>query len=293
MDIRVLKYFLTVAKEQSISRAAEVLLMTQPPLSRQLLDLETELGKKLFVRSSRRITLTEEGRILRKHAEEIIELTEKAKAEISSLDNDITGEINIAAGETEHFRKLARAAVCLQKEHPKIKVNIFSGNYSDIIDKIDGGLVDFGVMIGVSDIEKYDYLRLPEKDRWGLLITKSHPLGQKTSISPEDINTLPLIVSRQSIANREFISWLKKDGAQLNIVGTYNLLYNAAILAEEGAGGVLCLRGIVPQYSGSKLQFIPLSPEFETSVVLVWKKQRDHSKAAQKFLDLLQKDIIK
>lgn len=291
MDIRVLKYFLTVAKEQSISRAAEVLHISQPPLSRQLQDLETELGKKLFLRGSRKITLTEEGRILRRHAEEIIELTEKAKAEITAFENDLTGEIHIAAGETKHFRILAKTAAQLQKKHPKITVNLFSGNYRDIIDKIDGGLVDFGVMIGVSDIDKYDYLRLPEKDRWGLLIAKSHPLSEKAYISPEDISILPLIISRQSLENREFIHWLKKDGEHLHVIGTYNLLYNATLLAEEGDGGVLCLEGIIPQYDDSKLRFVPLSPTFETSVVLVWKKQKEHSRAAQHFLELLLQNI--
>lgn len=291
MDIRVLQYFLAVAREESITKAAKVLHISQPPLSRQLKDLEDELGKQLLIRGNRKITLTEEGLILRKRAEEIIRLAEKTKYEVRTLNNSISGEIYIGGGETEGFRLIAQAAQRLRSAHPRIHFHLFSGNSADVSDRLDNGLLDFGVLIEPADVAKYDFVRLPAKDRWGLLLRRDHPLAKKNGISPEDLQGLPLIVSRQSLAHNELSGWLGKQFESLDIVATYNLLYNAALMAEENVGCVLCLERIIQEYEDSPLRFLPLIPKVEAGLALVWKKYQVFSKAAEEFLTLLNKEI--
>lgn len=291
MDIRVLKYFLTVAREESISRAAEALHMTQPPLSRQLKDLEEELGKQLLIRGSRKITLTEEGVILRKRAEEMVELFEKTKAEVISSNERITGDIYIGGGESEGFRIISKAADKVRQKHPDIHYHLFSGNADDVSERLDNGLLDFGVLIEPADIKKYDFIKLPAKEQWGLLIRKEHPLAKKESISPSDLQSIPLIASRQSIAHNELSGWLGKEYESLNIVTTYNLLYNASLMVEENVGCALCLNHIIPEYENSRLCFRPLEPKVEVGVNLVWKKYQVFSKAAEIFLKTLQNEI--
>lgn len=199
MDIRVLQYFLAVAREASITKAAESLNMTQPPLSRQLKELEGELGKQLLIRGNRRVTLTEEGMILRKRAEEMVELMEKTKAEVSSSGENIGGEIYIGGGETKGIRLIAKVAEKIQRKHPDISYHLFSGNADDVTERLDRGLLDFGILIEPADIKKYDFIRLPTKDRWGLLMRKDYPLAEKTTIQPEDLQGLPLIASEWSV----------------------------------------------------------------------------------------------
>lgn len=286
MEIRVLKYFLAVAKEQSISRAAEVLHMTQPPLSRQIADLEGELGKKLFIRGGRYLTLTEEGRYLKKQAEEILALSERTAKAIRAIDNEIIGDVRIAAGETTRFQYIGKAAKQLQQIHPGITFSLFSGNYEDVVDKLDSGLADFGLLIGTSGVEKYNYIRLPDKDRWGLLIRRDHPYAQKDCICAEDIRELSLIMSRQALETNEFVGWLKGSVEQLRVVSTYNLLFNAAEMAKAVSGSVLCLDGLHASYDGNELTFIPLYPTLETAVCLVWSKRHTLSKPAAAFLDV-------
>lgn len=290
MDIRVLRYFLAVAREESITKAADVLHMTQPPLSRQLKDLEDELGKQLLIRGNRKVTLTEEGLILRKRAEEIIELAEKTKYEVRSSNNSISGDIYIGGGETKGFRLIAHVAERLRSTHPNIRFHLFSGNAEDVSDRLDKGLLDFGVFIEPADVSKYDFIRLPAKDRWGLLLRRDHPLAQKDGIAPEDLQGLPLIVSRQSLAHNELSGWLGKQFESLDIAATYNLLYNAALMAEENVGCLLCLEHIIPEYENSPLRFLPLIPKVEAGLALVWKKYQIFSKAAEVFLTLLDKE---
>ncbi|MDE6123772.1 MAG: LysR family transcriptional regulator [Eubacterium sp.] len=291
MDIRVLKYFLTVAREKSISKAAETLHMTQPPLSRQLKDLEDELGKQLLIRGSRKITLTEEGIILRKRAEEMVELFEKTKAEVSASNDSIAGDIYIGGGESEGFRIISRGAERVRQKHPGVHYHLFSGNADDVSERLDNGLLDFGVLIEPADIKKYDFIKLPAKEQWGLLMRKNHPLAKKNSISPLDLQNIPLIASRQSMAHNELSGWLGREYESLNIVATYNLLYNASLMAEENVGCALCLNNIVREYEGSSLCFRPLEPKVEVGLNLVWKKYQVFSKAAELFLQTLQEEI--
>lgn len=291
MDIRVLQYFLAVAREANITKAAESLNMTQPPLSRQLKELEDELGKQLFIRGSRGITLTEEGMILRKRAEEMVALMEKTKTEISSSGENIHGEIYIGGGETEGIRLIAKTAEKLRRKHPNISYYLFSGNSDDVTERLDKGLLDFGILIEPADIKKYDFIKLPTKDRWGLLMRRDHPLAKKTGITPDDLQGLPLIASRQSIAHNELSGWLGKQYDSLHIVTTYNLLHNASLMVEENVGCALCLDHIIPEYKNSPLCFRPLKPQIEVGLDIVWKKYQVFTKPASLFLNMLQEEI--
>lgn len=291
MDIRVLQYFLAVAREASITKAAESLNMTQPPLSRQLKELEEELGKQLFIRGSRRITLTEEGMILRKRAEEILELMEKTKIEISASSENISGEIYIGGGETEGIRLIAKTAEKIRRKYPGISYHLFSGNAEDVTERLDRGLLDFGILIEPADIKKYDFIKLPAKDRWGLLMRRDHPLAAKSGIEPEDLQGLPLIASRQSLAHNELSGWLGKQYESLQIVTTYNLIYNASLMVEEKVGCALCLDHIIPEYENSPLCFRPLKPLIEVGLDIVWKKYQVLTKSAALFLNALQEEI--
>ena len=236
MDVRVLRYFLAVAREQTISGAAEVLHMTQPPLSKQLRELEEELGKQLFYRGKRRITLTKEGMLLRKRAEEIVSLVEKTKAEVSASDEQITGDIHIGGGETESMRPIAQAVEQVQQRHPGLCVHFFSGDGYDVAERLDRGLIDFGTLIEPVEVGKYDSLRLPRPDVWGLLLRWDHPLARQAVVRPEDLADLPLIVSRQMVGENGLSGWLGYDYEKLHIVSTGNLVNNLILLVEEGVG---------------------------------------------------------
>ncbi len=291
MDIRVLQYFLAVAREENITKAAEVLHMTQPPLSRQLKDLENELGKQLFVRENRKITLTEEGMILRRRAEEMVALMEKTKAEISLSSQSVTGNIYIGGGETEGFRLVSKVAEKVRLKHPGIQYHLFSGNADDVAERLDRGLLDFGILIEPVDLKKYDFIKLPTRNQWGLLMRRDHFLAGKESILPSDLLGIPLIASRQSIAHNELSGWLRKEYESLNIAATYNLLYNASLMVEENVGCALCLDGIIPEYKNSPLCFRPLAPKIEVGLDIVWKKYQIFTRAAEVFLEILQEEV--
>lgn len=291
MEIRVLKYFLAVAREQNISAAAESLFLSQPTLSRQLKELEEELGKQLFIRGSRKITLTEEGLLLRKRAEEIVELLDKTEKELLGSDEQVSGEIYIGAGETDGLRLIAKAAKKLQEQYPQITYRIVSGDAVDITERLDKGLIDFALLLEPVDISKYSYLKFPVKDVWGVLMRRDCPLAKKKSISPKDLQDMPLIVSRQAVDGSELTQWLKSDNEQLNIVSTYNLVYNASLMVDEGLGVALCLDKIINVSGDSSLCFRPLKPRLEVGMSLVWKKYQVFSKAAEKFILKMQEGI--
>ena len=291
MDIRVLQYFLAVAREESITRAAERLRMTQPPLSRQLKDLEDELGKQLLIRGSKKVTLTEDGMLLRKRAEELVDLMEKTKAELTSSNENINGDIHIGCGETEAISFLAQAAWDLQQKHPLIHYHIYSGDAERVMERLDKGLIDFGLLVGPVDVNKYDYIRLPLKDRWGVLMRKDNPLAEKESITAEDLWDKPLIISHQTSINSEMFSWLKTDITKLNIVATYDLVYNASQFVKKGFGYVIALDKLINTTGDSSLCFRPLYPILEAGLCIVWKKYQVFSKASNAFLQQLQKEL--
>ena len=288
MDIRVLQYFLAVAREESITKAAETLRMTQPPLSRQLKDLEEELGKQLLIRGSKKVTLTEDGMLLRKRAEELVALMKKTKDELTSSDENINGEIYIGCGETEAISFLAQVAQNLQKKHPLIHYHIYSGDAERVMEKLDKGLIDFGFLVGHTDISKYDHIQLPMKDTWGVLMCKDSPLAEKESISAEDLWDKPLIISHQTSMNNEMFSWLKADISKLNIVATYDLIYNAAQFVKKGFGYVIALDKLINTTGDSNLCFRPLFPVLEAELCIVWKKYQVLSRASNTFVKQLQ-----
>ena len=293
MEFRVLQYFLAIAREETISKAAESLHITQPTLSRQMKGLEEQLGKQLFIRGNRKINLTEEGILLRQRAEEIISLVEKTESEIMHSDTTISGDIYIGSGETEGMRILAKVIDTCHKEYPKIKFHLYSGNSQDVVEKIENGLIDFGVLIEPADISKYDFIKSPVKDKWGVLMRKDSPIASLKSITADTLKKLPLICSSQEIVKNEISGWLNDDYNKLNIVATYNLIYNASLLVEEGSGYALGLDKLINTSGNSKLCFIPLEPKLEVGLTLIWKKYHLFSKAASYFLNQLRKEINK
>lgn len=288
MEIRVLKYFLAVAREQSISGAAKSLHISQPTLSRQIRDLEEELGRTLFIRGNHRITLTEEGMILRKRAEEMTELIRLTENEIALADRGIAGEVRIAAGETDGIRLIAGVIRQLDGDYPLIKYYLVSGNYSFVTEQLDKGLADFGLVFGDAGHDRYEHFLLPVKDVWGVLMPKSSELAEKKYITAADLAGKPLIISEELSKNGAFADLLGSDIRDLNIKATYNLATNAMILADEGIGYVLCFDRLFNLSGRSRLCFRPIYPAAETSMQVVWKKYRTHTKAAAKFLEALQ-----
>lgn len=289
MEIRVLRYFLAVAREGSITAAANYLHLTQPTLSRQLKDLEEELGQSLLIRKSHRVTLTPEGMLLRKRAEEIIAMVDKTQSEFVSLGNTVSGDVYIGGGETRVMGEIAAVIRDIQEAFPAIHFHLYSGNAQDVTERLDKGLLDFGVLIQPADLSRYQSLQLKGKDQWGVLMPKDSPLAAKKAIYKKDLLDLPLICSRQAIARHisgnAFSDWFGEDFERLNIVGTFNLIYNAALLVEAGAGYAISLDGLTDTSRDSALCFRPLSPRLESRLAIVWKKDQVFSPAAQLFLD--------
>lgn len=291
MELRVLRYFLAVAREENITGAAKSLHVTQPTLSKQLMELEEELGKKLFLRGNRKITLTEEGMFFRKSAQEIIDLMSKMETEFIRADEVISGDIYIGGGETDAMRLIAKTVKNLYEEYPHIRYHLFSGNADDVTERLDKGLLDFGVLIEPADIKKYDYIKLPTIDTWGVLMKKDSPLAVFDSIKPENLWNVPLLCSRQTLVKNEISGWLRDDYDKLNIVATYNLIYNASLMVDEGIGYALCLDKLVNTTGFSSLCFRPLEPKLESNLNIVWKKYQVFSKAAEKFIERLRKEV--
>ena len=286
MDIRVLRYFLTVAREESFSRAADALYLSQPTLSRQIREMEEELGVQLLVRTNRNVRLTQEGQRLRRRAQEIVDLMDKTQEEFASPEGEVAGEIAIGCGETQIMREVAKVAIPLQHEHPGIHFNLYSANADDVSEKLDQGLLDFGLMFEPFDMRKYDTLVLPFFDTVGFLMQDSHPLAKKNSIRMEDVTGIPLIMPRQghaispsaSIMNRDF------DLSRLNVVCYYNLLFNAAVMVEQGMGIAFCLDHLAETTEHTGLTFRPVYPPMVNRLRLAWKKYQIFSPATELFL---------
>ena len=289
MELRVLKYFITIANEQNISRAAQIIHITQPTLSRQIIELEEELGVQLFERNrqNRKFILTDEGVRFYNYAVQITELSEKTVEEFKSNSSQISGKIYIGAGETKSLASLAQAFKKIRESHPKIEISLFSGDASIICERLDRGLCDFAVFIGFKNVEKYNHLTLPQKDRWGLLTRKDNPLAKYKSIKKGNLleHYEPLFVSAQASRHRELLNWFGGSMEKYNITGTYNLIYNAGIFARENIASCISLEGLTDISSESPLCFIPLEPAIYSEVYLAWKKDRELSKAAKVLLE--------
>lgn len=285
MDLRVINYFLTVAREKTISKAAEVLHLSQPALSKQLKELEEELGVTLFERGNRSITLTEAGFYLENRGKEILALVETTTTNL--LKNEmISGEISIGGGETQAFDYVANYLYELREKHPDINVHLYSGNADDVLEKVDKGLLDFGLVIDPVEKQKYEYLRLPLADFWGILVNDSNPLQSLKKVTPNDIQHTPLLISNQSRVDNQLAEWFGGNLNNFNVIGTYNLLYNASLLVKKNLASALCIEGII-NTADTNLTFIPFSPPLSATISIVWKKNQVFSNASSELLTLL------
>ena len=290
MELIQMKYFLAVAREESISKAADFLYITQPSLTRQIQKMEKEVGQPLFTRG-KKMRLTEAGQLLRRRAEEILSLYEKTERELICPQASIGGDVYIGGGETRAMKYLLDAAQKMREHFPNIKLHIHSGDIADVCEHIDKGLLDFGLVIEPADLSRYESLRLPYCEVWGLLMEKTHPLAAKESISPQDLRGIPLIQSRHSLLRSNVTEWYRSVSEELNVVATYNLIYNAALMTQSGIGCVLSIDGLVNTTGESKLCFRPLTPPVTAHVDVIWKKYQLFSQAAQIFLQFLREEL--
>lgn len=287
LEFRTLKYFLTVAREENITRAATLLHLTQPTLSRQLIQLEEELGVKLFRRSQHHIILTEAGMLLRRRAQEIVELTEKTAQELRP-DKEIVGKISIGSGDLKSMSFLAEMLSEFHIQYPKVRYEIYSGNSDGIKERIEQGLLDIGLLLEPVEISKYEILRLPLKERWGIFVREDSPLAQKESVFPEDLVDSPLILASRELMQRELLRWFGPYGDRLWVVASGNLPYNLLQLAKKGLGVFI---SIELDYSCEGVRFVPLSPSLESANVLAWKKAETFSLEMDAFFEFVQKYI--
>lgn len=288
MEIRVLRYFLETAREGNMSRAAERLFVSQPTMSKQLKELERELGTKLFVRSNYSIKLTEAGMLLRDRAEDIISLVDKTEAEFKSLEEMKSGDIYIGAPESESMRIFAEAVHDLQKQHPGIRCNIYSGNLEDVCAKLDKGLLDLAIVMSYVDLEKYNYIAMNTEDKWGVVMRRDDPLADKESFTVSELVGLPLICSRQW-AVHELPMWLGAKARDLNVVATYNLAFNGSVMAKTGLGYEITLDRLIDTGNDSELVFIPLSDAPKTEMYVVWRKYQTFTPIAELLVEELKK----
>lgn len=288
MDLRVLQYFLTIAREENITKAAAILHVTQPTLSRQLMQLENELGAKLFTRSNHNIVLTDAGMLFRRRAQEILSLAEKTMQELNS-DDDLSGEINIGSGELMSFSYFAEIISGFQKKHPLVTFDLYSGNADSIKERVDRGLIDIGLLLSPVDIGKYDFLELPGDEVWGVYVGEKHPLAEKSGVTPEDLWGEKIMMTSRNIVQNVIAGWFGSDYENLNVIGTFNLLNNAAFMAKQNDIAVMSIR-LNSDYSG--LRFIPLSPPLNARTVLVWKKNQTEARAFRAFLEFAKKYVL-
>ena len=269
-----------------MTRAAERLFISQPTMSKQLKELENELGAKLFIRSNYSIRLTEAGLLLRDRAEDILSLVAKTEAEFKSLEETNSGDIFVGAPESEAMSLFAEAVHTLQKNYPRIRCNIYSGNLSDVCERLDKGLLDFAIVMSYVDLSKYNYLELPIKDTWGILMRKDDPLAGKSSFAASDLDKLPLICSRQWI-DQESPRWLGAAAKDMNIVATYNLVFNGSVMVRAGMGYAVVLDKLVNTGEESDLTFIPLSGVPQTEMYVIWRKYQTFTPIANLLLQEL------
>ena len=285
MELRVLRYFLAVAREENITKAAALLHLTQPTLSRQLMQLEEELGVQLFQRSRYRIILTDDGMLLRRRAQELVDLADKTAQEFRK-DPELRGEISIGSGDLEAMTMLARMLTSFQKIHPQISYQIHSGNADYIKEQIEGGSLDLGLLLEPVDISKYDFLRLPVREQWGVHVREDSPLARREAVTARDLADVPLIFTRRGVVQKELARWFGAYAQNIRVAATGNLPYNMTQLAREGMGVFLTIR-LRSTYEG--LKFLPLSPPLESGTVLAWKKTETFPPAVTALLEHIKK----
>ena len=283
MEIRTLRYFLAVAREENMSRAAEQLHVTQPTLSKALKSLEDELGKKLFLRHSFSIALTEEGELLRSRAEDLISMADKIEQEFSALDDITGGDIYFGLAESYQIRYLAREVHAFKKLYPDLRYHITSGDTEQVTEKLDKGLLDFAVICETPDEKKYRHILFPECDHFGAVFSLASPLAQKERITAEDLAGLPLFTSEQSWEN-DIRPWAKEAFSALRLEGSFRLAFNGSLFAREGLGVLLTLNNLIDTSPESGLLFRPLYPRLEMKMYLIWNKYQSFTPIAERFL---------
>lgn len=291
MEIRVLRYFLTVAREGSFSKAAQVLNVTQPTLSRQIKELEDEYHITLFERTTRSVSLTQEGSLFKEQAREIISLVEKMESRLRQRDLELSGDIHIGCSESECNRTVMRAIAKTQEHYPRIRFHINSGNAQYVMEKLDQGSFDLGIVIEPADMSRYDYLRLPHHDIRGVLMRKDSELAKLDAISPGDLLGRPVIISNQEMVKNEIAGWLGGAQRALDVVATFNLFYNAKIMVEEKVGYLLTLEHLFNDSEDSVLCFRPLRPEVTIRSSLIWKKYKVFPRPVEVFLQIVNREI--
>ena len=281
MELRVLRYFLVVAREENITRAAALLHVTQPTLSRQMMQLEEELGVKLFRRGKYRIVLTDDGVLLRRRAQEIVDLAEKTEQEFQRQEGELAGDISIGTGESNSMTALSRKIAAFRGEHPMVRFHIYSATADEIQERLEKGLLDLGMLSEPVDISRYEFIRLPKRDQWGAWMRRDHPLAGKECLTSRDLLGVPLLLPRRERVRQELAGWFGDDFERAEVAATYNLILNAANMIQNGVGIAL---GFLIGNLSDELRFVPLSPALETGSVLVWKKDQAFSPAASAFL---------
>lgn len=285
MELRVLRYFLAVVREESITRAAEVLHITQPTLSRQLSMLEEELGVKLMERGARKISLTRKGMLLRRRAEELVALADKTEQELASQNETLEGRISIGSGESTSVSVLMECCEAFRAQHPLVTFDLLTATADVVMEQMDKGLLDAGLLLEPVDMDKYDYVRLAEREEWGVLMRPNNPLSSREDVTAADLATLPLILPRRMSVQSELAHWFGSEFAHLNVRFTCNLSTNASVMVHQGLGYALLIRGSLPYMDEKTLVFRPLSPALSTTSVLAWKRQQPFSPAATGFID--------
>jgi len=290
MEIRTLRYFLETAREENMTKAAELLHVTQPTLSKALKSLEDELGKKLFVRHSFSISLTDEGLLLRERAEDLINMADKIEKEFVSFDDITGGEIYFGLAESYQIRYLVREISAFKRDYPNLHYHITSGDTEQVAEKLDKGLLDFAVLAEIPDRRKYNSLEFPEPDIWGVVMSADLPLAKKKAVRAQDLIGLPLFCSGQGW-EKDIPHWAKENMEKLHLEGSFRLSYNASLFAKERLGYLLTFDKLVDTSESSGLVFRPLTPKLETKLFLVWKKHQTFSPIAERFLERITEDF--
>lgn len=287
MELRVLRYFLEAARLGNVSRAADNLCVTQPTVSRQLKELEEELGEKLFERTNYAIRLTPAGELLRERAEDILSMADRTVQDFKSLKEDeVVGEIAIACAESRNVNFLSKCIAILRDDYPKIKYNLYSGDSERALEKLDKGIFDFAVVVDNVDLEKYNCLAVRSVDRWGVVMRRDDPLAKRDFIEPKDLLDKPLLASRQAMV-ADLPKWFGDDISRLNVIVGLDLSYNGSVLAKEGTGYLLTFDGLVDTSRSSRLCFRPLMPELTTNMYIIWRRGQQFTRAGELFLDTL------
>lgn len=284
MELRVLRYFLAVVREENITRAADVLHITQPTLSRQLSMLEEELGVKLMERGTRKIVLTSEGMLLRRRAEELVALADKTEQELASQSDTLEGCISIGSGESAAVSVLARCCEAFHRQFPLVTFDLLTATADVVKEQMDKGLLDVGLLIEPIDMDKYDYIRMAEREEWGVLMRPDDPLAARDSLSSAELSALPLIMPRRLSVQNELANWFGSEYQRLNVRFTSNLSTNAAVMVRQGLGYAMVVRGSLPFHDERNIVFRPLSPALGATCVLAWRRQQPFSPAATKFI---------